>query len=126
MKRTFTSIVIALYAVVMIGITTLVHFCCGTIESVDLFPVSSSQKKCCCGTVYQKNCCRTELHVIQIHDNQITAASTAPAAGDVQQPGLLQIPAPPQIDPHVIPIAASDGSPPGGPPIYILNCTMLV
>ncbi len=126
MKQILSISFIGLYIVVIIGITTLVHFCGHTIDSIDIFPVSSSENPCCCGSTQQKSCCRTELRIIQIQDNQIAAASWTLPALDIQQFIEFQPLALPNIDARIVHLISSGDSPPGNSPIYILNCTMLV
>jgi hypothetical protein len=126
MKRTLSTLFVALYAVVIVGITTMVHFCGNAVDSVDIFPVSSSQNSCCCGSTQHHSCCRTELHVLQIQDNQIAAASWVPAVVDMQHTVEYQPFALTRIDEQIGSVVLSDGSPPGSVPVYILHCTMLV
>jgi hypothetical protein len=68
MKRITTLLMIALYLIVISGITVSLHFCGGKFESFSFF--SEAGTNCCGGKKMKSDCCKSKTVTVKLTENQ--------------------------------------------------------
>jgi hypothetical protein len=72
-KRFLTALVAIMYFVISSGVVVNIHYCMGRVKEVKYQTLA--EKKCGCGKMAAKNCCKTSFKLVKLEDAQ--KASTA-------------------------------------------------
>lgn len=129
MKKAFTIVLLAVYAVLSVGMTIIVHTCGG--ESQTIIATTSIEDPCGCNDAVSSDivdkCCTTELTSAKIDDAQKISSATITekliVLGQINTPlfSLLQ-----NDDSHHSVEFAPYVSPPPNTDILIINSVFLI
>jgi hypothetical protein len=99
-KRFLTSIIAVLYFVISSGVVVNIHYCMGRVKEVKYQTLA--EKKCGCGKMASKSCCKTTFKLVKLEDAQKAAAAfyniEAPAALITTQTNPFAAPVLPSAD----------------------------
>ncbi|HMJ47577.1 MAG TPA: hypothetical protein VK498_09615 [Ferruginibacter sp.] len=122
MKKLLLSIITFIYLSVSSGIAMEIHYCMGQRAGVDMYATKAG--KCSrCGMTEKKGCCNDEHKFYKLTTDQKTVANDH----DFHSPVVLHetvYSIPELLFTKNTALTLSNNSPsPGGPPLFILNCT---
>lgn len=131
MKRIISIWLLLLYSVASSGMTVRFHYCGDWLASVKLVLADDGRITGCCGDELldgeNDDCCNTEKLLLQVDDEAAAAAITAALPTELLLPALFTLPEPNRILlPRQLTLTATDTSPPGQPPLFILNRCFLI
>ena len=127
MKIAFSIFVLSVYFAVTLGITVTLHFCGGTLTSVQVLTGSSKNDACSCDNESSADgCCKTEVKSIHFNDDQLDVQAvqcSSPISGAV---AWVNQPVAEMVAVSPLQQIAPTGSPPLAVPTYILHSTLLI
>jgi len=68
MKRSLVAILAIIYITISSGVIVNIHYCMGKVSGVDIGTLA--EKKCGCGKMASKGCCKSEFKVVKLEDAQ--------------------------------------------------------
>jgi hypothetical protein len=107
--------------------TVTTHFCSGKISSVHALPFLPKENSCGCeDSTIPDDCCKTEIKLLQLSDEQIAVQSEQPfspqAESTIWADASFEVVYFSNAFRTIIPTS----SPPESPRSYILHCTLLI
>ena len=127
MKKAIQIAFILLYAVVTFGVTVSVHFC-GTVKtSAEVIPFNSDAKSCGCDNESTNDfCCRTEIYSNQLNTESVAAHTVELTLFQTVEAILPEVTIDFASSHHADNFPVSTVSPPGSPPLFILQRSLLI
>jgi hypothetical protein len=123
MRKTAIIVFSFFYLIIVTGIPVTIHYCQGSIESVQLF--SSGNKSCCSGGL-QKGCCKNVHFWIKAEtENQLVSQAYAIAFFPlINAEAGLPVKNIPEVIIMTYTYGFHDLPPPGINPIWLVNCSL--
>jgi hypothetical protein len=126
-KKSLTIFFTALYVITVVGVTVAVHFCGETVTSVQVIQFASGEKSCGCEeTDVPDDCCKDEIKTVQINDDQVSVQIDQPSSPQTDMNTWADASSEALYSSHMYQTVLPADSPPGSPPLYILNSVFLI
>jgi hypothetical protein len=127
MKKSLTIFFTALYIATIVGITISVHFCGEKVTSVQFIQFASREKSCGCEEIdVPDDCCKDEIKTVQINDEQAAIQVDQPVSPQTDLNMWANASSEALYSSNVCQTISPADSPPGSPPLYILNSVFLI
>jgi len=123
MKKTAIILFSFFYLIIITGIPVTIHYCQGSIESIQLF--SAGNHSCCSGGL-QKGCCKNVHFLIKAEaENQLVSQGYANAFfTSIKLEAWMPVKNIPEVKSMVSTFGFHDLPPPRINPIWLVNCSL--